>query len=140
MNFKNINLSKEKIAITIITSLVGCTVANALVHGCASHDGADAAKVDKELVAAKSSLDSITTLSDAAVAKRDMYRHKYDSLYSAAVVGGDAPSVRRQKIIEWCGYRDSLEKYNDLATVQSLARFRAQRQVDWLMIARNKMK
>lgn len=140
MNFKNINLSKKKVAMTIIVSLVGGTVIEA-VHGCSSQAKVNVADIDREIDAAQVSLDSVWGLYNAAVAKRDMYQHKYDSLFYAEVIGKqEKTEMHRQKVAEWGGYRDSVEKYNDEATAQSVARIHVQRQIDIMTQLRDRIK
>ena len=126
MKFKNINLSKET-----ITGLIALGVIIGIDRGCSSHEKVDTTELKKEIAAAKTSLDSVAALQGAAVAKRDMYRHKCDSL--CPVVGvHENPSVRARKNVEWRQYRDSVYKYGDEATVQEIARGWAQLRVDTL--------
>lgn len=126
MKFKNINLSKETIAV-----LIALGVIIGIDRGCSSHEKVDTTELKKEIAAAKTSLDSVAALQGAAAVKRDMYQHKCDSL--CPVVGVyENPSVRARKNVEWRQYRDSVSKYGDEATVQEIARGWAQLRVDTL--------
>ncbi|MDE6481476.1 MAG: hypothetical protein K2L25_01490 [Alphaproteobacteria bacterium] len=134
MKFKNINLSKETIAL-----LIALGVIVGIDRGCSSHEKVDTTAIDKEIKAAQTSLDSVATLHDAAAAQRDAYQKRYYDL--CPVVGQpEAPSVRAAKDAEWIQVRDSLSKYRDETTVQQIAKDWAQLRVDTLMSKRNRMK
>lgn len=134
MKFKNINLSKETIAL-----LIALGVIIGIDRGCSSHEKVDTTAIDKEIKAAQTSLDSVAALHDAAAARRDAYQKRYYDL--CPVVGQpEAPSVRAAKDAEWIQVRDSLSKYRDETTVQQIAKDWAQLRVDTLMSKRNRMK
>lgn len=128
MSFKNINLPKGTIAMLIALGTITATE-----QGCTSRDNAAATELQKEIAAAKTSLDSISALYNAATAKRDMYQHKYDSL--RPVVGVyEVPAERARKVDQWCQYRDSVSKYREQAIDLEIAKDWAQLNVDTLML------
>ncbi len=133
-NIKGIRVSTDtKIILAGLLLVIG-------VDRCAfSHEDVDTTAVDNKIKAAKTSLDSVTVLRNSAVAMRDMYQRKCDSLCPRVGVP-EAPSDRARKNREWIQYRDSLSKYRDQATVQEIARGWAQLRVDTLVSKRDIMK
>lgn len=128
MSFKNINLPKGTIAMLIALGAITATE-----QGCTSRDNTAATELQKEIAAAKTSLDSISALYNAAAAKREMYQHKCDSL--CPVVGVyEVPAERARKVAQWCQYRDSVSKYREQAIDLEIAKDWAQLNVDTLML------
>ncbi len=126
MKLKHVNVSKEA-----ILALVGFGLIVGLDLGCAPHDNVDSTALEKETAAARTLLDSVVVARDAAVAARDMYQHKCDSLCPVFGVVED-PAVRAHKNTQWRHYRDSVSKYNDIAVTHEIARELAQLRVDIL--------
>lgn len=136
MKLKNIRIPVS--ANTTIIAL-GLLALIAIDRGCSGHGNVDTSDIDKEINAAKTSLDSLSDLQSAAAANRDMYRHKCDSLCPVIGVQEDAAD-RARKDAQWRQYRDSVSKYGDRAIDLEIARDWAKLRVDTLVAKRDIMK
>lgn len=109
------------------------------MRDCAGREAVDTTEIDKEIAAAKVSLFAAQQSYDAAAEKRDIYRHKCDSLSPVFGVE-EAPAVRARKDAQWRQYRDSVSKYGDKAIDLEIARDWAKLRVDTLESKRKIMK
>ena len=109
------------------------------MRDCAGRKAVDTTEIDKEIAAAKVSLFAAQQSYDATAAKRDMYRHKCDSLVPVFGVE-EAPADRARKDAQWRQYRDSVSKYGDKAIDLEIARDFAKFRVDTLESKRKIMK
>jgi len=114
-----------------IIVLLGLLLIIGIDRYCFPREHIDTTGLEKEIKAAKVSLDSVNALYNSAATARDMYVRKCNSL-CPRVGEYEASEVRARKNSEWRQYRDSLSKYRDQATVQQIAREWAQLRVDTL--------
>ncbi|MDE5615533.1 MAG: hypothetical protein K2I81_01730 [Alphaproteobacteria bacterium] len=134
MKFRFANISKETWAV-----LLAFGVVVGIDRGCSSHRDVDTTEIDKEIMAARTSLDSLIVLHNAEAAKHEMYKHKCDSL-CPRVGDIETPSERERKNRQWRQWRDSVSKYGDRAIDLQIERDWARLRVDTLMSKRERMK
>ena len=133
MTNNDVHLSKQTVVVLLALALMMGTE-----RACVRRKAARLDAVDKEIKAARKSLDSITALQDSACVRRDMYHDMYWER-NAAIDLRENSTVCARKDAEWFRVADSLYKYRDEASKLFFAKDAARWRLDTLLQKRDRI-